>query len=306
MSRKKIIIAIGIFLALTLVKMVSPTASGVLRERLGPAIDHDFDYRAAFHSVGEGLSQAETWVAAKLGLEENNAIMAGGTEEYIPASGPLELEGLDNLRETRLAGVRQGLWPKIAPVRVSNSKEDAPPAMLVDTPVTDEGEGQQPACVAAFLERQAGFADQPVPDNVTYDYTPLTLDWIAPCEGNAPEGFGYRLHPVQGEIKFHYGTDIGVAEGTDIVSFADGTILAVGDDPDGYGLYTIVGHTDGWRTLYAHCSELLLPAGTWVTKGQIIAKSGSTGMVTGPHLHFEITHNEVYQNPEYYLGEAKV
>lgn len=167
------------------------------------------------------------------------------------------------------SGRRRPRWPW------SGAEADTPPALVVDEPVG--GEAEQPDCVAAFLERQASFADQPRPDNVSYDYTPLTLDWTAPCSGNAPEGFGYRLHPVQGEVKFHYGTDIGIAEGSDIVSFADGTVLAVGDDPDGYGLYAIVGHADGWRTLYAHCSELLIPAGNWVAKGQVIAKSGSTG-----------------------------
>lgn len=304
MSRKKWMIALGIFLALTLVKMVSPTASGVLRDRLGPAIDHDFDYRAAFHAVGSGLSQAETWVVSKLGWETDDAILVSGEDTYVPAATPLEPESLESLYEARLAGVRRGLWPQTAPVALSGAEADTPPALVVDEPVG--GEAEQPDCVAAFLERQASFADQPRPDNVSYDYTPLTLDWTAPCSGNAPEGFGYRLHPVQGEVKFHYGTDIGIAEGSDIVSFADGTVLAVGDDPDGYGLYAIVGHADGWRTLYAHCSELLIPAGNWVAKGQVIAKSGSTGMVTGPHLHFELMHNEIYQNPEYYLGETAV
>ena len=82
-------------------------------------------------------------------------------------------------------------------------------------------------------------------------------------------------------------------------AFADGVIAAVGDS-DSYGKYVIIEHSDGYSTLYAHCSELCMNCGN-VSRGDVIAKVGSTGAATGPHLHFELMHNDTYLNPEFYL-----
>ena len=289
MSQKKLAVSAAIFILLTAIKMAAPALAAEIRQVLRPAIESDFDYRAAFAGLGDGLSQAEAWAAARLGWE--SAFPAGG-EGLLAVWDPENKEAANAVTRPELPA----------------EEEEAPPPMLVDEPVSGQGpetEPETPAAVAAFLERQEPYADQELPASVTYDYLPLTLDWTEPCMGNTPEGFGWRVHPILGELRFHYGTDIGAAEGSDIVSFADGTVLATGEDPEGYGLYAIVGHADGWRTLYAHCSELLVPAGTWVEKGQTLAKVGMTGLATGPHLHFELTHEEVYYNPEYYLcGDA--
>lgn len=290
MSQKKLVLSAGIFILLTAVKMAAPALAADIRQVLRPAIESDVDYQAAFAGLGDGLSQAEAWAADRLGWEET-----------FPAGG----ETLVAVWKTEPRAGESALVQLERPAE-SAEEDEAPPPMLVDEPVSGQGpEEETPAAVAAFLESQEPYADQTLPVNVTYDYLPLTLDWTPPCAGNAPEGFGWRVHPILGELRFHYGTDIGAAEGSDIVSFADGTVLATGEDPEGYGLYVIVGHAEGWRTLYAHCSELLVPAGTWVEKGQTLARVGMTGLATGPHLHFELTHEEVYYNPEYYLsGEA--
>lgn len=287
MSQRKLVVSAVIFIFLTAIKMAAPALAADIRQVLRPAMDADFDYRAAFAGLGDRLSQAEAWAATRLGWGE-----------AYPASGEFLVTTWKTKDRDGAVGLERPELPS-----GEESGEEAPPPMLVDEPVSGQGpEEETPAAVAAFLESQEAYADQALPVNVTYDYLPLTLDWTAPCTGNAPEGFGWRMHPILGELRFHYGTDIGAAEGSDIVSFAAGTVLATGEDPEGYGLYAIVGHADGWRTLYAHCSELLVPAGTWVEKGQVIAKVGMTGLATGPHLHFELTHEEVYYNPEYYLS----
>ena len=113
-------------------------------------------------------------------------------------------------------------------------------------------------------------------------------------------GFGYRLHPIQNEVLFHYGTDFAADAGTEIHSFADGVVLASGTD-SGYGNYVKVDHGGGFVTLYGHCSERLVSEGERVQRGQTIALVGSTGRSTGPHLHFELIHDGVYLNPEFYL-----
>lgn len=97
--------------------------------------------------------------------------------------------------------------------------------------------------------------------------------------------FGYRTRPYVG---FHYGVDIGMAMGTPICAVKDGTVITSVHGSSGYGYYIIIDHADGVQTLYAHCSELLVSVGDEVKKGDIIAKVGSTGRSTGPHVHFEI------------------
>lgn len=97
--------------------------------------------------------------------------------------------------------------------------------------------------------------------------------------------FGYRTNPYVG---FHYGVDIGMAMGTPICAVEDGTVTTSVHGSGGYGYYIIIDHADGVQTLYAHCSELLVSVGDEVKKGDVIAKVGSTGRSTGPHVHFEI------------------
>ena len=102
---------------------------------------------------------------------------------------------------------------------------------------------------------------------------------------------------------FHPALDISgySAYGKSIVASDGGTVVASGWG-NGYGNRIIIDHGNGYRTLYAHCSELLVSVGTKVSKGQLIARVGSTGNSTGPHLHFEIILNGVKQNPLNYVS----
>ena len=93
--------------------------------------------------------------------------------------------------------------------------------------------------------------------------------------------------------------DIGCS-GTDIFSFADGTVTEVNWD-DGYGNYIRVSHDGGWSTLYAHCSQTFVQAGQSISKGDKIALAGATGEVTGPHLHFELLHDGIYTIPVFFF-----
>ena len=108
--------------------------------------------------------------------------------------------------------------------------------------------------------------------------------------------FGWRIHPVTGEWKFHSGIDIGYNEGEPIVAMRAGKVVfsAV---YGGYGNCVIIEHNDGDHTLYAHCSSLVARYGDYVERGELIAYVGSTGISTGPHLHLEWWHNGTYTNP---------
>ena len=153
----------------------------------------------------------------------------------------------------------------------------------------------------AFLNEQAVYSGYAVPANVSYAVNELPFAHASPVAGYTSSGFGYRLHPLENKVKFHYGTDFAANSGTAVCAFADGTVLAAGQD-DGYGNYVKIRHADGYTTLYGHCSKLLVRAGETVTMGQKIALVGATGKATGPHLHFELMHDGYYYNPEFYLA----
>lgn len=163
------------------------------------------------------------------------------------------------------------------------------------------GEEYKTAVINVFTDSQKAYADISPPENVTYDFRDFDFDYICPVEGTVSSAFGYREHPNDGAVRFHYGTDIAAATGTDIVSFADGKVIAVGDSAS-YGMYILIEHEGGVRTQYSHCSEIYAKSGDSVIKGETVAAVGDTGNATGSCLHFEITDGDMYLNPEYYVS----
>lgn len=100
--------------------------------------------------------------------------------------------------------------------------------------------------------------------------------------------FGWRTHPVLGSGRFHTGTDLGAPMGTPVLAAYAGQV-AIADWLGGYGLAVVLDHNkQSQETLYAHLSELFVKPGEWVQQGEVIGRVGSTGMSTGPHLHFEL------------------
>jgi len=95
----------------------------------------------------------------------------------------------------------------------------------------------------------------------------------------------------------HYGQDLPAAEGNDVRALAEGKILKIGWDENGWGNYIIMKHEGGYTSLYAHLSKILVKYGDDVSNGGIIALSGKTGRVLGPHLHLEIKLNGKFKNP---------
>ena len=116
------------------------------------------------------------------------------------------------------------------------------------------------------------------------------LQW--PVNGAITSGFGYRTHPVLGTRRLHAGTDFGAPTGAPIVAADGGTVVSAGWH-GGYGNAVIIDHGGGVATLYGHQSRLAVGGGARVSRGQVIGYVGSTGMSTGPHLHFELRINGV-------------
>lgn len=109
-----------------------------------------------------------------------------------------------------------------------------------------------------------------------------------------------RLHPILKVVRPHRGMDIGAPAGTSVLAAEAGKVMTAGWN-NSYGYYITINHGGGYVTLYAHNSKLLVKAGDSVTRGQVIAKVGSTGNSTGPHIHFEVRLNGSYVNPRNYL-----
>lgn len=126
------------------------------------------------------------------------------------------------------------------------------------------------------------------------DYSGGIMTW--PVQGRISSAFGYRTHPILKTKELHTGIDIAVASGTTVVAANGGTVIKSAWN-NSYGNLLMIDHGGGIVTLYAHNSALLVNKGDVVSKGQAVSKVGSTGMSTGPHLHFEVRVNGLYKNP---------
>ena len=123
-----------------------------------------------------------------------------------------------------------------------------------------------------------------------------TMSAFMPVSGRVSSPFGRREDPFTGEPSLHSGLDIAAAQGSPISAAFYGTVTKVGED-DIAGKYIRLTHADGLETFYCHCSEILAPMNAVIRQGETIALVGSTGMATGPHLHFEVRINGLKYDP---------
>jgi murein DD-endopeptidase MepM/ murein hydrolase activator NlpD len=120
---------------------------------------------------------------------------------------------------------------------------------------------------------------------------------IKPTTGDySINDFGMRKHPILGIRRFHEGIDLNCDYGTEVRAPGDGKVIAV-ERRAGFGLVVELDHGFGYRTIYAHLSKAMVKKGDSVTRGQKIAKSGNSGLSTGPHLHYEVHHDGVPLDP---------
>ena len=121
--------------------------------------------------------------------------------------------------------------------------------------------------------------------------------FVSPLGGRLTSTFGMRWHPITGQHSMHGGIDIAVREGTWVGAAADGVVIVASHDVGHYGTAVFIDHQDGYITHYGHLSKIFVHVGQHVKAHQLIAKSGSTGRSTGPHLHFTIQKNGVNKDP---------
>jgi murein DD-endopeptidase MepM/ murein hydrolase activator NlpD len=123
---------------------------------------------------------------------------------------------------------------------------------------------------------------------------------IRPVPGAVSSGFGERIHPILGTSRMHNGVDMNAAQGDPTRASAAGKVILAGVK-GGFGNTVMIDHGGGMVTLYAHLSKLGVSVGQRVTAGETIGYVGSTGLSTGPHLHFEVRINGTPKNPAKYL-----
>lgn len=152
-----------------------------------------------------------------------------------------------------------------------------------------------------------GFIKDQINSNKPVDKTPSqdkgqgnSSGFIRPIGGSITNGFGQRIHPITGANGMHHGVDIATERGTPIKAAQSGTVITATYN-NIYGNMIILSHGNGVQTVYAHADSLNVSEGQQVKQGQVIAKVGSTGMSTGPHLHFEVRINGSVVNPMSYI-----
>ena len=144
---------------------------------------------------------------------------------------------------------------------------------------------------------------------IKYDGGTGRFAWAVPSSKRISSPFGMRYHPVSKKYKMHKGIDIAASMGSDVIAAADGKVIKVlkscshnnsycCDCGGGYGNYIFIQHSDGYVTRYAHLTSVKVKVGQQVSRGQVIATVGTTGVSTGPHLHFEVRKNGTPVDPQ--------
>lgn len=135
--------------------------------------------------------------------------------------------------------------------------------------------------------------------------TPSSSGFVSPLPAGIGSyvtcAYGWRIHPIWGDRRFHSGVDLAASQGTPIYAIAAGTVTtATYGDANGY--YVALSHGNGYGSVYCHMTNYTVSVGDYVSQGEIIGYVGSTGWSTGPHLHFEIHVNGNTVNPMDYIS----
>jgi murein DD-endopeptidase MepM/ murein hydrolase activator NlpD len=287
-------------------KLLFPSAI----EALGDKINTVVNYRAALTALGQGFSGEKSFTTA---LGEAFTYAFTGQTPAPSENSDQALTSDNAAADDEAAAVISSPDTVSADTETSvadNSGEEAKAVFSEDkTGETDkeqdfaasdgEDDTLSNALVAAFLESQEEYSDYSIPAGVTYEMPGIGISYQKPVDGAVSSSFGYRIHPTDKTVKFHYGTDIAADKGTPVTAFADGKVLASGESKT-LGKYVILYHGQ-IETQYAHCDSISVTDGQTIKMGDNIARVGDTGNATESCLHFELKVSGQYVNPEYYV-----
>ncbi|MEH1970835.1 M23 family metallopeptidase [Nostoc sp.] len=175
---------------------------------------------------------------------------------------------------------------EFSPTKVS-ATPIAPSGGTLPPPMADGNIAPRPSNVAYDFSLASVLPQIPYTGRVAYSGTGMMYPLSIPA--SITSVFGWRVHPITGNQRFHAGTDLGAPTGTPVLAAAAGQVETA-NWLGGYGLAVILNHKSAEQTLYGHMSEIFVQPGQWVQPGTVIGRVGSTGNSTGPHLHFEVRH----------------
>ena len=229
---------------------------------------------------------------AKVGLENEKTALEASRKEMEAASAELEKSraDADQLLKQLIATGEE--YQKL--LDEAERKESQTAGKI------DNLESQYDA--AKEREYQEWLASQPPQQTGGSSNTVNGVTWLLPINYTRfSSPFGYRIHPIYGDWRMHYGVDLSAPQGTPIYATRGGRVTyATYDSSSGY--YVSINHLDGFVSKYLHMTHYIVSPGQYVAAGQIIGYCGSTGASTGPHLHFSLYYNGTAVNPALYIN----
>ena len=171
----------------------------------------------------------------------------------------------------------------------------------------DESEAAQDDLMRSIAAKEKEYSKAKYEENLAKlalqgQNPPSSAGWIKPVTGyTLTSPFGMRKHPVLGYNRMHNGIDMACAQGTPIYATRAGTVTTASYQAGGAGNYVSINHGDGFASIYMHMTHYVVSAGQSVSQGQVIGYVGSTGISTGPHLHFGVSYAGTYVNPLAYI-----
>lgn len=238
----------------------------------------------------------DEYAATKAQIAETKAILE--TEHA-------ELLELQEQTEAKHASVEELLAAKQAELKSVESQIDAAEADVTAYQKDLKKQEDSIKAIEAEIKRQEEAAKKKAAASGTTYKTQSIGDikfiWPCPASARITSKFGARSSPTEGASSNHKGIDVGAPTGSNILAAAGGTVV-VSTYSYSAGNYVMINHGGGVYTVYMHASKLLCKVGDTVKQGQVIAKVGSTGYSTGPHLHFGIRVNGTYVNPSKYVS----
>ena len=172
----------------------------------------------------------------------------------------------------------------------------------------DDSEAKQDALMKEIAQKEKELANAQYEEKLAKlalqgQNPPSNATWITPVSGyTISSAFGMRIHPVYKYALMHNGIDMACPRGTPIYATRAGTVTTASYQAGGAGYYVSINHGDGFSSIYMHMTNFVVSSGQSVAAGQLIGYVGSTGVSTGPHLHFGVSYAGTYVNPMAYIG----